>query len=184
MTRIIIVYHSEKGRTEIVAQEVARGVESVPGILVELMKADAVDFERLEAADAIIFGCPTYMGSVPAAMKTFMDASSDVWMRHGWKNKIAGAFTNSYAYSGDKLNVLQQLSIFAMQHGMIWIGVGDMTEGSKPEHINRLGGFLGVMTQSDTSVDETVPPKGDRETAFRYGARVAVLTSQFRRGQP
>ena len=182
MTQIIIVYHSEKGRTETVAEEIARGVESVPGAQVAMMKASEADWDALSGADAIIFGCATYMGSAPAAYKAFMDESSDVWMRQGWKNKIAGAFVNSYAYSGDKLNVLQQLSIFAMQHGMIWVGVGDMTEGPQPHHLNRLGGFLGVMTQSDASVDALVPPQGDRDTAYRYGARVAALTARFKNG--
>lgn len=180
--RIAIVYHSEKGRTETVAHEVARGVGEVPNAQAILMKADEADWDALEQVDAIIFGCATYMGSAPAAFKAFMDASSDVWMQQKWKNKIAGAFVNSYAYSGDKLNVLQQLSIFAMQHSMIWIGVGDMTEGSQPQHLNRLGGFLGVMTQADGSVDALVPPQGDRDTAYRYGARVAVLTAQFKNG--
>jgi NAD(P)H dehydrogenase (quinone) len=62
---------------------------------------------------------------------------------------------------------------------MIWVGVGDMTEGAQPHHLNRLGGFLGVMTQSDASVNSLVPPQGDRDTAFRYGARVAALAQRL-----
>ena len=99
-----------------------------------------------------------------------MDDSGEIWLRHGWKDKIAAGFTNSHSYSGDKLNVLLQLAVFAAQHGMVWIGVGDMPSGSTPDDINRLGSFMGVMTQSDTSIVIDAPSSGDRRDGVQSGA--------------
>ena len=184
MTLIAIIYHSEKGRTSDIAGEIAKGVETINGAKAELLPVtDLMDFDLLEKCDALVFGCPTYMGSASARFKTFMDASSEAWMQQRWKNKIAAGFTNSYAYSGDKLNVLVQLAVFAAQHGMIWVGNAEMQTGPMPQDINRLGSFLGLMTQSDAKVDPVVPPEGDRQTARLFGQRIAEATSRFLAGK-
>ena len=128
MSLIAIVYHSGYGHTAKQAEAVARGALSVAGATAALVKVEDIDrhWADLEKADAIIFGSPTYMGSASAPFKTFMDASSKVWAAQGWKDKLAAGFTNSASQSGDKLATLQQLAVFAAQHGMIWIGLGLM----------------------------------------------------------
>jgi NAD(P)H dehydrogenase (quinone) len=179
MTRIAIIYHSEKGRTKLVADAIVKGVQEVSGTQAELISVtDTIDWGKLQQCDAMIFGCPTYMGSASAPFKKFMDDSGEIWLRHGWKNKFAAGFTNSHSYSGDKLNVLVQLAVFAAQHGMIWIGSGDMPTGTTPQDVNRLGSFLGVMTQSDTAIDPNAPSDGDRMTAFNLGKRVAEFAAK------
>src|SRR4051812_27485513 len=122
MIKIATVYFSGSGHTKIIAEHIVQGIknESAEGIL---MDALTPDYELLNTCDAIIFGCPTYMGSVPAAFKKFMDDSSNIWYAQKWKNKIAAGFSDSAALSGDKLITLQQLSAFAFQHGMIWVGL-------------------------------------------------------------
>ena len=126
MRLIVIVYHSGYGHTAKQAEAVARGALSVAGVTAALIKVEEIDqhWAELEKADAIVFGSPTYMGSASAPFKAFMDASSKVWAAQGWKDKLAAGFTNSASQSGDKLSTLQQLAIFAAQHGMIWIGLG------------------------------------------------------------
>jgi 3-oxoacyl-[acyl-carrier protein] reductase len=59
----------------------------------------------------------TYMGSVSAKMKGFMEATSKHWLELKWRDKVAGGFTNSAAQSGDKLDTVIDLVIFAMPHG-------------------------------------------------------------------
>lgn len=181
MTRVAIVYHSEKGRTREIANEVANGAGSVAETDVHVMTVNDVDWKVLESCDAIIFGSPTYMGSVTAPFKKFMDESGMIWMRHGWKDKIAAGFVTSYGYSGDKLNVLVQMAIYAAQHAMIWVGSGDAQQGTTPKDINRLGSFLGVMAQADSSLDTVEPPSGDRKTAYNLGIRVAEMAKNLRR---
>lgn len=193
MTKVAIVYHSGYGHTAVVAHSVLKGAQAVAGVEAELIEAaalaspDAGPWDRLAAADAIVFGAPTYMGSASAPMVQFMDASAKVWFAQGWKDKIAAGFTNSASWSGDKLNVLFQFAVLAAQHGMIWIGTGmapgyNSSKGS-PEDLNRVGSFLGLATQANADESpETAPPAADRKTAELFGERVARATQRWRRG--
>lgn len=85
--RIVIAYHSGYGHTAAQAQAVARGAAEASGTSVEPRPVDELTDElwaALDAADAIIFGAPTYMGGPSGVFKLFADASSKVWFRGGW----------------------------------------------------------------------------------------------------
>jgi multimeric flavodoxin WrbA len=181
MSKVVVVYHSGYGHTAAVARAVARGAAGVDGIEVELISVTDIDrhWDSLKHADALIFGTPTYMGGVSAQFKAFMDASAKVWFVQGWKDKLAAGFTHSGSHSGDKFNTVTQLFTFAMQHGMIWTGLGLMpgnnhSKGSVND-LNRLGGFSGALTQSDNDRGAEGIPASDLKTAEALGARVAQL---------
>jgi NAD(P)H dehydrogenase (quinone) len=190
--RIAIVYHSVNGHTRRQAEAVRCGVEQTPGAEALLMSVDEarMRWDELAAADAIIFGSPTYVAGVTAAFKAFEEASSKAVMSKGfaWKNKIAAGFTNSGAQSGDKLATLVHLALFAAQHGMHWVNLdlppaNHSSLGSEND-LNRLGFWLGAAAQSN--VDEpadVAPPAADLETARHLGRRVAETTIQFVRGR-
>jgi len=189
--RIAIAYHSGYGHTGKQAEAVAAGALSVPGTSAELVALDELTDEvwaTLAAADAIVFGAPTYMGSPSAVFKAFAEASSKVWADNlGWRDKIAAGFTNSKAMSGDKLNSLVDLAVFAAQHGMIWVGLdiypGWSESTASIEDLNRLGSWLGAMAQSDADLSaEKAPPATDLRTAHALGARVATVTQRHLRG--
>src|SRR5262245_32043730 len=140
MPTVAIVYFSAQGHTQQLAEAVAEGAKGVPGTAVEVVRIVGDDIAggrwnnpaltaKVSAADAIVFGTPTYMGGYSAQLKAFIDASSEVWMKLGWKNKLAAGFTHSMGLSGDKLNTLQALWVNAMQHGMVWVGLGELVEG-------------------------------------------------------
>lgn len=187
MTKIAIVYHSGYGHTFEIAKAVAYGARRVAGAEVDLIKAEEAEanWETLNAANAIIFGAPTYMASASAPFKAFMDATSKLWFKQAWKDKVAAGFTNSGSQSGDKLSTLTQLMLFAMQHGMVWVGLGllpgNNTSTGSPEDLNRLGSYVGAMAQSNNDQGpEIVPPESDRKTAAHLGERVAKLASRMR----
>jgi multimeric flavodoxin WrbA len=143
----------------------------------------------LDEADAIIFGALTYMAGPSAQFKAFFDATSGRWAEQRWKNKLAAGFTNSAGLNGDKLNTLEQFSLFAMQHGMIWVGLGllpgNHTSKGSSEDLNRLAGFLGAMAQSHADQGaETVPGASDQRTAERLGKRVAEAASAGTKALP
>ena len=186
MTLIAIVYHSGYGHTARQAEAVATGALTVADTNIALIKVEDVDqhWSTLEQSDAIIFGSPTYMGSASAPFKAFMDASSKAWAGQKWKDKFAAGFTNSASQSGDKLNTLQQLAVFAAQHGMIWIGLGLMpgnnTSNSSPNDLNRLGSYLGAMAQSNADQGpEFGPTAADLKTAEHLGSRVANICRRW-----
>ena len=92
---------------------------------------------------------------------------------------MSAGFTNGGGLSGDKLAVLQQINLFAMQHGMLWSGLPFMPTGRSSQDINRMSSFLGLMTQSDNASAEITPPEGDLETAAKFGAHVALLVARL-----
>ncbi|PZW89110.1 NAD(P)H dehydrogenase (quinone) [Pseudomonas sp. 478] len=196
MTFVAIVYSSGGGHTQTVAEHVKRGAEEVAGTCAELIKIvpaqigsdgrwrdDAV-MSRLAAADAIVFGAPTYMGSAHGLFKLFLEAGIVPWRSQEWKDKIAAGFTNSGARSGDKLVTLQQMSIFAAQMGMMWVSAGDLPGGNYTDggftDVNVNGSWLGLMTQSlNDGTAENAPHPGDRLSAERFGRRVARATARW-----
>jgi multimeric flavodoxin WrbA len=187
VTRVAIVYHSAGGRTRALAEAVARGAAAIDGTAVTVMSVADVDHTALLAADAVVFGCPTYMGSASAAFKQFMDGTSAIWAMQGWRDKLAAAFTHSAAPSGDKLGTLTQLAVFAAQHGMVWIGLGlpptYASTGAGASDTNRLGSHLGAMAQSPPG-GSGVPPS-DLATAEHLGRRVAEAAARWwRPSQP
>lgn len=175
---LAVVYHSPYGHTAKVAQYITQGAEKA-GVQVHLMNVEQVDWDVLDAADAIIFGCPTYMGSLSAAMKLFMEQSSKRWLARTWQGKLAAGFTNGGGLSGDKLAVLQQINLFAMQHGMLWSGLPLMPTGRSTTDLNRMSSFLGLMTQSDNAPVEVTPAEGDLTTAVWFGEYIGLLLNKI-----
>lgn len=180
MAIVAVVYHSGYGHTERVAELVAEGA-GIPGVTVHCLSVDSVDWDILASADAIVFGAPTYMGSVSAAFKQFMDDSSVVWFQQGWQDKLAAGFTNSGALNGDKQVALQQLQTFAAQQGMLWLSFPLQPSGQGVNDLNRLGAHTGLMTQSDNDSPEVTPPAGDRRTAVLFGRHVAERALRWSR---
>jgi len=176
MTQIAVLYHSGYGHTQRVAQYVAEGAGA------DLIAIDAdgnisdADWAALDAADAIIFGSPTYMGMASWQFKKIADASSKRWFSSAWKDKIAAGFTISASPSGDKLSTIQYFITLAMQHGMVWVGQPSMNDGT----INRIGSNSGLMAQVGPTSPAADIPEGDLDTARQYGQRVAQVAKKLR----
>lgn len=176
---LAIVYHSPYGHTAKVASFIAQGATQV-GVQVHCMNIEHIDWDVLDQSNAIVFGCPTYMGSLTSGLKLFMEQSSKRWLARTWQGKLAAGFTNGGGLSGDKLAVLQQINLFAMQHGMLWAGLPMMPTGRGTEDLNRMSSFLGLMTQSDNAPAEITPPKGDLDTALWFGEYLALMLNRIK----
>jgi NAD(P)H dehydrogenase (quinone) len=132
MTGVAIVYSSGNGHTRTVAEHIGQGADGFPETRTELIEITAAQLgengrwrdedtmSRLAAADAIVFGAPTYMGSAHGLFKLFLETGFTPWLNQMLKDKIAAGFTNSSSRSGDKLIALEQMAIFATQ--MAWCG--------------------------------------------------------------
>ena len=182
MSDIVIVFHSGYGHTAKVAEAVAATSGG------QLLAIDAEGnlpeggWEALAAARMIVFGSPTYMGSVSWQFKKFANASSKPWFTQQWKDKLFAGFTNSASMNGDKLSTLQYFMTLAMQHSGVWVGAGMMPSNNKAatrDSINYVASFAGLMTTtpSDASADEMVP--GDIATAKVFGERLKAAVGKF-----
>lgn len=183
--KVAVVFHSASGSTKQLAQAVASGVAVVSDVevaMVEIVGADIIEgrfrntklLQQLDKADALVFGSPTYMGCVSAQFKAFSDATGELWSTQSWANKVAAGFTIGANLSGDQLNTLQYMQVFASQHGMLWVGL-DIPGSYDPEMRNRLGAQSGLIAHSvDGVLDET-----DLLAARYLGQRVAQVSKKL-----
>jgi len=132
----------------------------------------------LDSSDAIIFGSPTYMGSIAAQFKAFADASVGCWVEQKWRDKLAAGFTISGTPSGDKFSTLQYFHTLAMEHGMLWISLGEMPLQSNG--VNRLGSWGGAMALANRKPVDVAPNKEDKLTGDILGRRVAAHALRFK----
>lgn len=112
-------------------------------------------------------------GGVSAQLKSFLDATSELWCKQLWAGKFAAGITCGSALNGDQSSTLQYLITFVNQQGMLWVGL-DTPFGYTDESINRLGCQLGVTAQSDGEMAS----KEDLNTARYLGERVATIVGK------
>jgi multimeric flavodoxin WrbA len=183
MPNIAVVYHSGYGHTKVVAEQVAAGAAAQLIAISADGEINEAEWAALDAADAIVFGAPTYMGSPSWQFKRFADASSKAWFERKWADKVFGGFTNSASPSGDKQVSLIAMQTLASQHGGIWVSLGLAPTNHKAAtsaDLNNLGGSVGLMVRSpsDASVDEI--HSGDLASARHYGERIAAITGRLK----
>lgn len=186
---IAIAYHSGFGHTATLAGAVATGAREA-GAAVTLLPVDQMtetDWDVLDGADGIIFGSPTYMGNLSAGFQAFAEKTGRRCANSDWRDKVAAGFTNSGAKSGDKLNTLVSMAVFAAQHHMHWVslglGPGWNSSGSSQNDLNRLGFWLGAGAQTDIDADPDRVHPSDVQTCRHLGWRVAIVTRQLKVGR-
>ncbi|MFD3451974.1 flavodoxin family protein [Streptomyces sp. NPDC058691] len=187
--RVAVAYHSGYGHTAVLAEAVRRGAEKA-GAQVSFVAVDTITDEQwseLDAADAVIFGSPTYMGGASAEFHKFAEATGKRFVAGDWADKIAAGFTNSGSKSGDKLNTLTFLAAFAAQHRMIWVTLG-LAPGwnalEADEHdLNRLGFWIGAGASTPLDGGPDAVHGSDIATAEHLGARVAGQVAAFVAGR-
>jgi len=182
MPKVAVVFHSGYGHTLRIAQAVAEGADA------QLVAIDAEGnlaeggWDILNAADAIVFGSPTYMGGASWQFKKFADASSKAWFTFAWKDKVFAGFTNSASLNGDKGSTLSYFVTLASQHGGLWVSLGLMPSNSKAAQrndVNNLGGSIGLLAQSPSDSSPAEMLSGDFETAKLYGQRIASVATKW-----
>jgi multimeric flavodoxin WrbA len=73
VTRILIIYHSQAGHTEAMAERVARGAASISGVETVLKKSGEATLQDLLECDGIAIGSPEYFGYMAGMVKDFFD---------------------------------------------------------------------------------------------------------------
>jgi multimeric flavodoxin WrbA len=99
MVSVAVVYDSGShgyrgavsGRTRVLDGAIAKGARAIEGTAVTLVPVAerTSHWEALDAADAIVFDCPTYMGSGSAALKAFMEETiQPQFLEQRWKTVV------------------------------------------------------------------------------------------------
>ncbi|MDO5612233.1 MAG: flavodoxin family protein [Paracoccus sp. (in: a-proteobacteria)] len=187
MSKIAIVYFSGYGHTVFAADAIAAGAREA-GAQVDVIRISEdgqigdADWAALDAADAIVYGSPTYMGGPAWQFKRFADASSKAWFERKWADKLAGGFTVSASTMGDKGETLNYFQTLANQQGQIWISLGlppSSTLANTDADINWTGNFsaLAAIKRADSPADALAA--GDEAAARHYGTRIAKLAGKL-----
>lgn len=142
MKQVLILYYSQSGHVAEMATLIARGVNQVknaeavirtvpPVSTVAEATADSIpasghpyaDKADLEACDALIMGSPTRFGNMAAALKYFIDGTSDLWLSGTMINKPAAVFTSTGSLHGGQESTLLSMMLPLMHHGMLIMGL-------------------------------------------------------------
>ena len=139
---ILVLYYSRHGATEAMAQQVARGVERVPGMVARLRTVPPVSAECEQSLDDIpadgplycelddlrdcaglVMGSPTRFGNMAAPLKYFLDQSSSLWLSGALIDKPAGVFTSTSSLHGGQESTLLSMLLPLLHHGMVVAGL-------------------------------------------------------------
>ena len=164
---ILITYYSKTAHTQSLAEEVAKGASSIPGVQVVLKRIDQTTTKDLLNADAIILGSPVYNANLAPEVVQFMST----WPFEGnpLKDKIGAAFVTAGGISaGEELaqvNILQSMLVF----GMVVLGGDDWTSAFGASAITNEGVF------KTENLDKLFLQKG-----FSLGKRVAKIAKKMK----
>lgn len=116
MAKVLVAYYSRTGNTEKMAQAAAAGVRST-GIEVVLKPIAEVWAADLNHYEGLIFGSPTYYGSMAWEVKQLLDESVEL---HGQlEGKVGGAFSSSAHIGGGNETTILDILHALLIHGMI-----------------------------------------------------------------
>lgn len=190
---ILIVYDTRLGSTQKMARLIARGVESVDGCQAVLRMVPPVGTEDQPAparesgdlcvepqdlleCDALILGSPTRFGNMSAALKHFLDGTSNLWMNGKLAGKPAAVFTSSSSMHGGQEATLLSMMIPLLHHGMLISGIpytesalSTTESGGTPYGASHVAGPSNTRPISDT----------EKTLCLALGKRVASLTAKL-----
>jgi len=139
---ILVLYYSRSGATATMAQQIARGIELVPGVAARLRTVPAVSATCEQTEEAIpadgpiyceqadlrecagmVIGSPTRFGNMAAPLKYFIDQTSTLWLSGAMIDKPAAVFTSSSSMHGGQESTLLSMLLPLLHHGMIIAGL-------------------------------------------------------------
>ncbi len=114
--QVLVMYYSNSGNTEKLAQAVSEGVKSVDAVKCLIKPVEDVTKDDFLSSNAIIAGSPVYFGTMAAPLKAVFDKF--VGLRNQMEGKIGAAFATSGDVSGGKettlLSIIQAMFIYGM----------------------------------------------------------------------
>ena len=195
MAEILVLYYSRHGAVEAMAQQVARGVESVPGMQARLRsvppvapthdpEASAVPphgapyatLDDFRACEGLALGSPTRFGNMAAALKHFLDTTGALWISGALVGKPAAVFTSTSTQHGGQESTLLSMMLPLLHHGMLILGV-PYTEAT----LNRTasgGTPYGASHVAGLNSDQPLTPD-EKELCQALGKRLATAARQL-----
>ena len=194
MTTILILYYSRDGSTEKMANQIARGVESVNGVEALLRTvpdvstvceqveqtipdqgAPYVTIDNLISCDGLALGSPTYFGNMASPLKYFLDQTTQAWFAGALSGKPAGVFTSTGGMHSGHESTLLSMMLPLMHHGMLIMSVPsneislkETTTGGTPYGASHLASLPHLSS-------------AEKKIALALGKRIAETTVALKR---
>jgi NAD(P)H dehydrogenase (quinone) len=166
---ILVLYYSRYGAVKQMAQYIARGIESVPGVHARIRTVPPVSpsteasqpaipehgapyatLEDLHECAALALGSPTRFGNMAAPLKYFMDGAGSLWLSGVLADKPAAVFSSTASLHGGQEATLLSMMLPLLHLGYIILGIpsteadlSSTTTGGTPYGVTHLAGSDG-----------------------------------------
>ncbi|MDP3540603.1 MAG: NAD(P)H:quinone oxidoreductase [Azonexus sp.] len=195
MHNILVLYYSHRGSVRALAERIARGIESVPGMQARLRTvpkvsaiceaseptvpdhgAPYVELADLAECAGLALGSPVRFGNMAAPMKYFWDGTIAEWQNGTLAGKPACVFTSSASQHGGNEATLLSMMLPLLHHGMLVTGLpyteaelATTTTGGTPYGASHVSGATGSPLLSEA----------ESRLAFAQGQRLAILVKKL-----
>ena len=198
MAKVLVLYYSSYGHIEQMAQAIAEGARSVPGMEVSIKRvpelvpeevarksgmridqdAPIASPNELADYDAIIFGTPTRYGNMAAQMRNFLDQTGSLWLSGALVGKVGSVFTSTATQHGGQESTLLTFHPTLLHLGMIVVGLPytaqeqmglDEIQGGSPYGASTIAGGKG----------ERMPNEAELKMARFQGRHVATIAARL-----
>lgn len=192
---VLVLYYSRHSATRQLAELIAEGVESVPGVTARLRTVPAisavceatesdipasgppyVENKDLQECAGLALGSPTRFGNMASAMKYFLDGTASEWLSGALVGKPACVFTSTGSLHGGQESTLLSMMIPLMHHGMVIVGL----PYSHPELMNTQTGGTPYGVTHFAKADGSAPISADeKKLALAQGKRLAEMARKL-----
>ena len=195
MADILVLYYSGTGAVRALAQQVARGIDSVAGMRARLRTvpkvspvttaaapevppdgAPYVESRDLKECVGLALGSPTRFGNMAAPLKYFIDGLGAEWQAGTLAGKPAAVFTSTSTMHGGQESTLLTMMVPLLHHGMVIVGLPytepvltTTTTGGSPYGASHVAGGGNNRPQSED----------EKKLAFALGARLASIAAKL-----
>ena len=192
---VLVLYYSRYGATAQMAQDIARGIEQVPGIEARVRQVPPVSpntkateddipaegppyvtLDDLSECNGLALGSPTRFGNMAAPLKYFLDTTSALWQSGALVNTPAGCFTSSTSIHGGQETTLLSMMLPLIHHGAIIVGspytettLFTTTTGGTPYGPSHVAG---MENKNPISADE-------KKLCHAFGKRLAEIAKKL-----
>ena len=195
MSDILVLFYSHSGSVKELARHIARGIDSVPGMVARVRTvpkvaavtsvaapdvpdegAPYVTANDLTECVGLALGSPTRFGNMAAPLKYFLDGTGGEWMRGTLAGKPACVFSSTATMHGGNESTLLSMMLPLLHHGMLIVGIpfteaalNATVEGGTPYGASHVAGM-----SNDRVVSET-----EKQLAFALGKRLAAAAQKL-----
>jgi len=195
MPDVLVLYYSRGGSVAALARQIARGVESVPGMTARLRSvppvaaatsvasppvpddgAPYVSKQDLVECAGLAIGSPTRFGNMAAPLKHFLDTTGAEWASGALVGKPAAVFTSTASMHGGQESTLLSMHLPLLHHGCLIVGL-PFTEAGLSS--TRSGGTPYGASHVAGPNDDATPSDEEKALAQALGRRLADLARRL-----